>query len=186
MFRMADDSPSTERKRNIWAPWRMAYIDGLDDHPDAGSGGCFLCRYRDEPDDEKHLVLWRGRRCFALLNLFPYTGGHSMVAPLTHAAALADLDPPTMLEMMSQVRDLQAVLAHALRAEGFNVGINIGRCAGAGLPGHLHVHVVPRWGGDTNFMGVLGEVRVIPTSLEELYARIRAAAEALHLPGQEA
>ncbi len=175
---MTDKSTSTERNSNIWAPWRMKYIDALND----GGDGCFLCRYRDEQEDEKNFVLWRGPRCFAMLNLFPYTGGHSMVAPLEHVGELTGLDAPTMMEMMEHVRDLQAVLARAIRAEGFNVGINIGRCAGAGLPGHLHVHVVPRWGGDTNFMPVFGDVRVIPAALEELYTQIRQAAAELDLP----
>jgi ATP adenylyltransferase len=118
---MADESPSTERRRNIWAPWRLEYIDALNESPGDGEAGCFLCRYRDEDDDEKNLVLWRGPRCFTVLNLFPYTGGHSMVAPLAHVGDLADLDPPTILELMEHVRDLQAVLAHAVNARGFNI-----------------------------------------------------------------
>ena len=175
---MSDPSRPGERPRNLWAPWRMEYIDSLR----APAGECFLCRHRDEADDRKNLVLWRGRRCFALLNRFPYTGGHSMVAPLEHLAGLDDLDDQTMLEMMRLVRDLRTLLAEALRAEGCNLGVNIGRCAGAGLPGHLHVHVVPRWQGDTNFMPVLGDVRVIPQSLEALYDRLRQTADRLGLP----
>ena len=144
-----------ERHRNLWAPWRMQYIDALSD----AEGGCFLCRYRDAPaDDERNLVLWRGRRTFAVLNRFPYTGGHLMVG------------------------DVQRVLAKTVRAQGFNIGINVGRCAGAGLPGHLHVHIVPRWEGDTNFMSVFGGARVIPQALETLYAQLRRAAEKMNLP----
>ena len=176
---MTDESSSTERSRNIWAPWRMEYIDVLHD---GGEEGCFLCRYRDEQTDEKNLVLWRGPRCFAMLNLFPYTGGHSMVAPLEHVADLADLAGTVMGEMMEHVRDVKAVLARVTHAQGFNIGINIGRCAGAGLPGHLHMHVVPRWPGDTNFMAVFGDVCVIPTALQDLYSKIRRAAEELKLP----
>lgn len=176
---MGEESESTERKRNIWAPWRMEYINGLQDGKE---GDCFLCNYRESDDDEENLVLWRGRRNFAVLNRFPYTGGHSMVAPLDHVASLDDLDPPTMLEMMEMIRELRTLLAHTLNAEGFNVGMNIGRCAGAGLPDHLHVHVVPRWGGDTNFMAILGDVRVIPQKLSELYAQLRAESERLNLP----
>jgi len=183
MFRMADDSPSTERQRNLWAPWRMEYIDALDDRPSMDADGCFLCRYRDAAEDEKNFVLWRSERCFAMLNLFPYTGGHSLVAPLEHVGELGQLDDATMAEMMGHARDLTRALAQAFGAEGFNIGMNVGRCAGAGLPGHLHVHVVPRWGGDTNFMAVLGGVRVIPAGLEEMYARVRAAADELGLPG---
>ena len=177
---MADESESTERKRNIWAPWRIEYIDGLQDDQD---DGCFLCRYRDDAaGDEKNLVLWRGRRSFVVLNRYPYTGGHSMVAPYDHVGDLDDLDGETMLEIMEIVRDLPKLLAHSIHAQGFNIGMNIGRCAGAGLPGHLHVHVVPRWGGDTNFMAVLGDARVIPQELQELYARLHQASVELKLP----
>jgi len=176
---MADESSSTERSRNIWAPWRTKYIDSL--HA-GGDKGCFLCRCRDEQADEKNFVLWRGPTCFAMLNRFPYTGGHSMIAPLEHVGDLADLDAGCMAEMMEHVRDIQKILAGAIRAEGFNIGINVGRCAGAGLPGHLHVHVVPRWPGDTNFMAVFGDVRVIPAALEELYSQVRKTAAELGLP----
>jgi ATP adenylyltransferase len=177
---MGEQSHSTERKTNLWAPWRMEYIDGLGgDQPD----GCFLCRYRDQIDrDGANLVLWRGRKSLAVMNRFPYTGGHSMVAPTAHVASLDELEPAAMVEMLEMVRDLQKVLARAIRAEGFNIGMNVGRCAGAGLPGHLHIHVVPRWGGDTNFMAVLGEVRVIPQRLEELYELLRRAGQDLKLP----
>jgi ATP adenylyltransferase len=176
---MGEESSSTERNRNIWAPWRMEYIDSLSEKP----GGCFLCRYRDEVgSDARNLVLWRGPRTLTVLNRFPYTGGHSMVAPLEHVADLVDLDDATLLELLRSIRDLRQVLARALRAEGFNIGINIGRCAGAGLPGHLHAHLVPRWPGDTNFMPVFGGVRVIPQTLEALYEQVQQAARDLALP----
>jgi len=176
---MSEESSSTERNRNIWAPWRMEYIDSLSEKP----GACFLCRYRDEVgSDARNLVLWRGPRTLTVLNRFPYTGGHSMVAPLEHVADLVDLDDATLLELLRSIRDLRQVLSRALRAEGFNIGINIGRCAGAGLPGHLHAHLVPRWPGDTNFMPVFGGVRVIPQTLESLYEQVRQAARELALP----
>ena len=176
---MNEESSSTERNRNIWAPWRIEYINELSDE----GNGCFLCRYRDQPQkDAENLVLWRGQRCLAVLNRFPYTGGHSMVAPLAHVGGLGDLDAPAMLEMMCMLRDLQSALERTVHAQGFNVGINIGRCAGAGLPGHLHVHIVPRWNGDTNFMAVLGGARVIPQSLDLLYAALKKASAELHLP----
>ena len=176
---MSDESAGTERTRNLWAPWRMEYIRELND----GGDGCFLCDDRDAPDrDAENLVLWRGRRCFVVMNRFPYTSGHLLVAPLEHLAELTDLDDATLLEMMALVRDAQTALRRAVGAHGFNVGINIGRCAGAGLPGHLHVHVVPRWDGDTNFMAVFGDVRVIPESLSALYAHLQEAGGELHLP----
>jgi ATP adenylyltransferase len=181
---MAKTSSSTERRRNLWAPWRTEYIQALSG---GDEGGCFLCRYRDEPRrDRKNLVLWRGRRTLTVLNRFPYTGGHSLVAPLEHVGELGDLDDRTLLELFAAVRDVPKVLAKAIGAEGFNIGINLGRCAGAGLPGHLHVHVVPRWGGDTNFMSILGDVRVIPQSLESLYSLLRQAARKLRLPSPPA
>lgn len=177
---MDAESSSTERSHNLWAPWRLEYIHSLSEP----EGGCFLCRYREEEArDRANLVLWRSGRTLTVLNRFPYTGGHSMVAPLAHLGDLSDLDDAALLETMSGVRDVQRVLAKAVGAEGFNIGINVGRCAGAGLPGHLHVHVVPRWGGDTNFMSVLGDVRVIPQSLDALYDAMRQAAADLRLSG---
>lgn len=177
---MTDDLASTERNVNLWAPWRMEYIASLSDE----DGGCFLCRDRDADPagDEENLVLWRGRRCFVVLNRFPYTGGHSMVAPLEHVGSLAEMDTETLTEMMLLLRDTQEALQHVVHAQGFNVGINIGRCAGAGLPGHLHVHIVPRWAGDTNFMAVFGKTRVVPQTLLQLHAALRAAGEELGLP----
>jgi ATP adenylyltransferase len=163
---MCDNDPSADRNRNLWAPWRMEYIDSLS----APAGGCFLCHHRDDTaNDRANLVLWRGRRAMVVLNRFPYTGGHSMIAPYEHVGELQSLDDQTMLEIMQLLKATQAVLSRALKPDGFNVGINIGRCAGAGLPGHLHVHIVPRWSGDTNFMAVFGDVRVIPQTLEQLY-----------------
>ncbi|HUU58557.1 MAG TPA: HIT domain-containing protein [Phycisphaerae bacterium] len=176
---MADESSSAERGRNIWAPWRIEYIRELE----APADRCFLCEYGGEPDkDVENLVLWRGRKSFAVLNRFPYTGGHLLIAPFEHRAELGELDDETILEMMVLVRDAQEVLVKVVRAQGFNIGINIGRCAGAGLPGHLHAHIVPRWNGDTNFMAVLGDVRVIPESLDALYEALRKAGDEGHLP----
>jgi ATP adenylyltransferase len=177
---MSDEGQSTERCRNIWAPWRMEYIDALNGGQE---GECFLCRYRDHAaDDEKNLVLWRGSRSFVLINRFPYTGGHLMIAPHDHVADLAGLDDPTLLEMMHSLRDMQQILKAAMHCEGFNVGVNIGRCAGAGLPGPLHLHIVPRWGGDTNFMPVFGGVRVIPQTLEAVYGQLKKTGAELGLP----
>ena len=177
---MMEEYPNTDRKRNIWAPWRIEYINGLHDGSD---DGCFLCRCRDEPDhDDQNLVLWRGVQCLTVLNRFPYTGGHCLVAPYAHLGNFDELDGACMREMMETGRDLQKLLAHTVRAGGFNVGMNIGRCAGAGLPDHLHIHIVPRWAGDTNFMAVLGEVRIIPQSLESLLCDLRQASDKLKLP----
>ncbi len=177
---MSKKRGNARRQVNIWAPWRMEYINGLAE----GDDGCFLCRCRDQREDAKNLVLWRGPRTLTVLNRFPYTGGHSLVAPLEHLAGLGDLDDATLLEMLQMVRDLQRVLEGTIHAQGFNIGMNLGRCAGAGLPDHLHVHVVPRWTGDTNFMPVLGEATVIPVALAKLHAQLRQTAGQLGLPWQ--
>ncbi|MDP6543160.1 MAG: HIT domain-containing protein [Phycisphaerae bacterium] len=175
----SDQHPPEAGNVNLWAPWRIEYIQSLDDDDDT----CFLCRYRDEPSkDAENLLLWRGRACIAVMNRFPYTGGHMLVAPLEHLAGLEDISAAVMCEMMEMVRDLQTVLTQAIGPHGFNVGMNIGRCAGAGLPGHLHMHVVPRWNGDTNFMSALGDIRVIPQALSQLYSHLRDTSEKLQLP----
>ncbi|MFP4354679.1 MAG: HIT family protein [Phycisphaerae bacterium] len=177
----SEPNSSTERSRNLWAPWRMEYIDSLTGPPT--EGGCFLCAYRDRPEkDRENLVLWRGSRTLTVMNRFPYTGGHALVAPLEHQGQMDALEPQTLLELITVVRDVQTVMSEAIEAKGFNVGINVGRCAGAGLPGHLHIHVVPRWPGDTNFMTALGGIRVIPQALSALYEQLRQAGQKLSLP----
>ena len=176
---MSDAPPPPAGIRNLWAPWRIEYIRSLG----GGEGGCFLCRHRDAPaQDAENFVLWRGRRSFAMLNRYPYTGGHALIAPFAHVADLEALAPDVVLEMFALTRDTKRVLAEAAGAQGFNVGLNLGRCAGAGLPGHLHVHVVPRWEGDTNFVSVQGDVRVIPQSLAALRTELLRTGEALGLP----
>jgi ATP adenylyltransferase len=176
---MNESEQRAERNANIWAPWRIEYIRSLADEEQ----GCFLCRYGEAPSrDSENMVLWRGTNCFALLNRFPYTGGHTLVSPLSHVGGLEGLGGGAMCEMFEMVRDLQCLLSKAIGAEGFNVGMNIGRCAGAGLPGHLHLHVVPRWRGDTNFMPIFGNVTVIPQVLGELYTRLCRIAAELNLP----
>lgn len=172
-----------EINENLWAPWRMPYIHSLHDARTGVGEGCFLCRYVAAPDqDAAHHVLWRRNRTLTVFNAFPYSAGHLLVAPQQHLADLEDLDPAIMAEMMLQARDAKRLLAKLLSAQGFNIGLNLGRCAGAGLPGHLHLHVVPRWEGDSNFMSVLSDVRVISQSLESLYEHMRQATAALGLP----
>jgi len=175
---MDNETGSAERSRNLQAPWRMPYLESLG-HQDR----CFLCHYRDEPrSDEANFVLWRGASTLVLLNRFPYTSGHLLIAPYAHVPALADLDEPTLMAVTRLLRDTPPILTKALGAQGFNIGLNLGRCAGAGLPDHLHLHVVPRWEGDTSFMTVLGDVRTLPIAFDEVYARVRKAGEALGLP----
>lgn len=170
-----------EFNQNLWAPWRMEYINSLAN--EAGDGGCFLCRYAAAPEaDREHLVIWRSGRGFTVFNRFPYASGHLLVAPLAHVGQLDDLDDATMLDVFRQVRDAQRLLREVTSCQGTNVGMNFGRCAGAGVPNHLHVHLVPRWEGDTNFMAVLSDTRVIPQSMETLREKMREAANRLGLP----
>jgi ATP adenylyltransferase len=154
----------------IWAPWRFAYVK---DATKAEQQGCIFCVKPDEGDDEANLIVHRGERCFVILNLFPYTNGHLMVAPYEHHSSLADLDAETVAEMMSLTQRAIGALEESYSPHGYNIGFNQGRVAGAGVEHHIHMHVVPRWGGDTNFMPVLADTRVMPQSLEESYAALR-------------
>lgn len=164
-----------EANANLWTPWRMDYIDRLSER-DAPQG-CFLCRYAAEPAaDRANHVVWRSPRTLTLLNRFPYTSGHLLIAPTVHQPTPAELDEPTLTELALRLRDAQRVLQKAFAPQGFNIGMNLGRCAGAGLPDHAHWHIVPRWSGDTNFMPVLGDVRMIPVALETVYEKFVTAA----------
>jgi ATP adenylyltransferase len=154
----------------LWAPWRMQYIRKADD---VAEEGCIFCRFPNEEQDEERLILMRGEHAFLILNAFPYSNGHLMVTPFRHTADLDDLEEPELLEMMTLTRRAVNLLKAAFHPDGFNVGINMGRVAGAGIADHVHIHVVPRWSGDTNFMPVLGDVRVIPESLQAVYARLK-------------
>ena len=150
----------------IWAPWRLKYVkDASKDSADE----CIFCAKPGEDEDESNLIVHRGERCFVILNLYPYTNGHLMVAPYEHTASLPDLDPETLAEMMALAQRAMRLLEKTYEPHGYNVGFNQGRVAGAGVEHHIHMHVVPRWGGDTNFMPVLADVRVMPQTLEQTY-----------------
>lgn len=170
-----------ESSRNLWAPWRMEYIRSLGG--DKADEGCFLCRYVASPEsDGPHRVVWRSGRCLTVFNGFPYNSGHLLVAPLAHVADLEAMEDEALDELIRQVRDAKRLLTAVLSPQGFNIGMNFGKCAGAGLPGHLHVHIVPRWEGDTNFMPVVGDTRVIPESIKAIHDRMREVAPGLGLP----
>jgi ATP adenylyltransferase len=154
----------------------MAYIDGIPN--DGRQEGCFLCAARDTQNDREALVFLRRPKTFAVLNHFPYNNGHALVVPAAHKGNLDDLTDEELLAMMQAARDVMAAQRQLMRPDGFNVGFNFGRVAGAGLPGHLHLHIVPRWNGDTNFMPVLADTKIIPQSLQDLYDRLRAAVDA--------
>jgi ATP adenylyltransferase len=156
----------------LWAPWRLQYIRG------EKSDECIFCT-KPALDDEAALIVHRGDRCFVMLNAYPYTSGHVMVAPYEHIADLTALDEPTALELMTLSQESLRAIGAAYGPEGFNLGANLGTVAGAGIAEHLHVHVVPRWEGDTNFMSVVGEVRVLPESLEDTWRNLKEAFAAL-------
>ena len=156
--------------RRIWAPWRMRYIEAV------GHEGCVFCEKLECVDsDREELLLLRGKRCFIMLNLYPYTNGHLMVAPYRHVASIEMLEQDELVEFMELAQQGVRILKKAIVPQGFNLGINMGRVAGAGVQGHLHLHVVPRWEGDTNYMPVLSETKVIPDSLESVYDKLRKA-----------
>jgi ATP adenylyltransferase len=154
----------------LWAPWRMEYIGG-EQRP-----GCLFCRVIEDPDDEDSgLVVWRPHGAIAILNKFPYNPGHTLVAPQPHVPGLEVLDDERSLDLMRAVRRTLTVLRQALQPDGFNLGANIGSAAGAGIPGHVHVHVVPRWNGDTNFMAVVDDIKVVNEALAQTASKLRAA-----------
>jgi ATP adenylyltransferase len=157
----------------IWAPWRAQYIRETTESPVA-EGECFLCNGLAASDDRANLLVWRRPASAVFLNRYPYNNGHLLVAPNLHRGSLADLEQRDLAEPVETLRLAIAILDRMLRPEGYNVGLNLGRAAGAGLPGHLHWHVVPRWNGDTNFMPVLCGTKVIVESLAEFYDRFVA------------
>jgi len=160
--------------KQLWAPWRIKYILEADK-----ADGCIFCDKPKEDKDQENLILYRGRKCFVMMNKFPYNNGHLMIAPYRHTADLAGLSPEEREELMALAGMSVEVLERTLSAQGFNIGMNLGRVAGAGIDQHLHLHVVPRWSGDTNFMPILGDVKVISEALEETYRKLRSGFEDL-------
>jgi ATP adenylyltransferase len=167
----------------IWAPWRIYYIKNELATRDAREAAlppgvdpnCFICRGLAQDDDRANLIVARGQHCAVLMNRFPYNNGHLLVAPLGHKGGLEDLSDVELLECQHLIVRFMAILREQVSAQGFNVGLNLGRIAGAGLPGHLHWHIVPRWAGDTNFMPVLASVDVIHQSLDSLWDLLHEA-----------
>jgi ATP adenylyltransferase len=156
----------------LWAPWRLAYI--AKPAPPT-SGECFICSALAADKDRENLVALRGPQSVVVLNRFPYNNGHLLVAPNAHKGELHELDQSELLEVIETLRRMVGVLRDLIKPEGFNIGLNLGRVAGAGLPGHLHWHIVPRWHGDTNFMPVLGDAKVISQSLEAFWEMLTGA-----------
>ena len=166
-------------RKDLWAPWRIGYVQVLNE-----SGDCFICHNLANPqEDEKNLVLWRSSCCLVILNRFPYNNGHLLIAPGRHIANLDQATDEELLEMTKLVRESQKALSLTIKPHGFNVGMNFGRCAGAGLPEHLHIHLVPRWDGDTNFMSVCSDTEVISQSLKELFEQLKQVSKEHNFPG---
>jgi ATP adenylyltransferase len=157
--------------KTIWAPWRLQYIKrGKEDDKK-----CVFCRIKQEKKDAKNLVVARKQYCFVVLNLYPYNNGHLLIVPYRHVKDIHQLKDEERLEIFSLMEEMKALLDETLNPHGYNIGINLGRVAGAGFPGHLHVHIVPRWQGDANFMPVIGHTKVISQSLKALYQLLKDA-----------
>jgi ATP adenylyltransferase len=154
----------------LWAPWRMEYIDSARDEEPKG---CLFCEAPKEGDDEKALIVARSEQSFAILNKYPYNSGHLMVAPFRHVGDLEGLEDDEALDMQRLLQRSIKALKQAMQPDGFNLGMNLGRVAGAGVPDHLHWHVVPRWNGDTNFMPVIANLKILPERLASSYSRVR-------------
>jgi len=153
----------------LFTPWRYTYITGA-----TAPGDCLFCGLLQAKDDEKSLIVYRAQYCFVVLNAFPYTSGHVMVVPYDHLSELSKLSQPAAQEMMALTQQLEGVLRELYRPDGVNLGMNIGKAAGAGVAGHIHMHVLPRWFGDVTFMSAVGETRVIPEDLQTTYNKLRS------------
>ena len=153
---------------NLWAPWRMQFIEDLKNRKD----GCIFCELALPGDDRERFVLYRGKRVFTVMNRYPYNNGHLLITPYRHVSTLRELDGAEHQEMMEQTGEAIEIITRSIEAEGFNCGINLGRAAGAGVLDHVHLHVVPRWVGDTNFLPVMSDTRSMPEYLSATYDRL--------------
>lgn len=153
--------------KKLWAPWRVEYIKS------EKAAGCIFCQKPEENRDRQNYILFRGKANFVILNTYPYNPGHLMVAPFRHLASLDDLTDKELFEHFDLVRRSAGAIREAYQPQGFNIGMNLGRVAGAGVEGHVHTHIVPRWNGDTNFMPVLSDTRVLPEALGATYTQLK-------------
>lgn len=156
--------------KHIWSPWRMPYVE---DHPH--EDGCIFCLALSQAEDSDSLILFNGVHAFIILNRYPYVNGHMMVVPYSHVPSLEDLDPETQMELMHLAVEALGVLRETYGAQSFNIGVNIGEAAGAGVEDHVHIHVLPRWSGDTSFMATTAHTRVVPEGLDRTHARLSEA-----------
>lgn len=165
--------------KRIWSPWRSKHIERVAADPDGYGRELFVEIGADSANDNENFVLWRGESVYVVMNLYPYNNGHLLIVPFRAVAGYHELTSAEQTEIASTIDRCIRWLQRALRPEGFNVGMNIGKAAGAGIPDHLHIHVVPRWTGDTSFMPAVADLRVIPESMEETFRRLKTAVEAL-------
>ncbi len=159
--------------KQLWAPWRIEYIRS------PKHDGCIFCDFPKEKRDREKLILYRGERAFVIMNNYPYNPGHVMIAPYRHVGKWEDLNDEELLEIMKLSQLVIKALKRAMNPDGFNMGVNLGRVAGAGIDDHVHLHIVPRWNGDTNFMPVVDDTKVIPESLEETYNELKKEIDSL-------
>jgi len=152
--------------QNLWAPWRSQFVLNKKEH------GCIFCKRLKQKEDRKNVIIHRGEKCFIIMNRFPYNSGHLMVAPIRHIGELEKLTKAEMLELMELQQLCIKLLRKELKPQGFNTGMNLGKVAGAGIANHIHIHVVPRWKGDTNFMPILGKTKIVSIGLEEMYQKL--------------
>ena len=169
--------PNTEKDKGedtriLWAPWRIEYITDT-----AKNEGCIFCEKSAEQDDRTNLIVHRGKTAFVIMNRYPYNNGHLLIVPNRHTAEMASLSDEEKIELINLLQYAQEVLEEVMKPQGFNIGMNLGRLAGAGITDHLHFHVVPRWGGDTNFMPIIGSTKVISEALSDTYKKIKNALE---------
>lgn len=161
-----------EPRETLWAPWRMEYILSAKEENESA---CIFCDRFPRSDDRNTLILYRGRTCFVIMNRFPYNNGHLMVVPYQHSGDLQDLSSDENLEIMATIQLCLRALVKVMQPHGYNIGMNLGRVGGAGVADHLHYHIVPRWNGDTNFMPVIGNTKVVSEALERTYEKLKAA-----------
>ncbi len=163
---MNNNKKSKDEHHYLYSPWRLDYILGEKD------GDCVMCRFQNTDNDKENLILHRAENCYVMLNRYPYNNGHLMIIPYQHCGALTELQEEAWLEMAKLVRNTETILKKVYNCDGINIGINLGCAAGAGIAEHLHIHIVPRWVGDSNFMSVIGGERVIPESFDSVYNKL--------------
>jgi ATP adenylyltransferase len=163
--------------KRLWSPWRSKYIESFNEKD--RSRKCIFCGVKAGLNDAERMIVWRGKECFIVMNFFPYNSGHLMVVPYRHCGKFEDLKDSESLELMNGTKIAIALLRKVSHPHGFNIGANLGRVSGAGIEGHIHLHVVPRWKGDTNFLPVLGDTKLISQDIKATYKKLRAAVKRL-------